>query len=258
MCGRTTTARVEVIDADLATVTAAADRVLRVHDDRPWILHLELQSSRDPDLPANLHMYNALLERQHGPPVQSLVVLLRPSADAPVLTGVLQREFPGEPPYLTFRYRVVRVWQEPRERFLEGGLGVVPLAPITAVKEDELPAVIERMDQRIRAEATPEEAGKLWTAAGVLMGLRYERTLIAGLLKGVRGMKESTMYQAIMEEGMVKDRQDVLLQQGRKKFGPPTPSIEMAVRGITDMERLTRLTDRVLDVSSWQELLASG
>lgn len=50
LCGRTTTARLEVIDADLATVTAAADRVLRVDDDPAWLMHLELQSSRDPDL----------------------------------------------------------------------------------------------------------------------------------------------------------------------------------------------------------------
>jgi hypothetical protein len=38
LSGRTTTRAIEVIDADLATVTAAADRVLRVHDDPPWLL----------------------------------------------------------------------------------------------------------------------------------------------------------------------------------------------------------------------------
>src|SRR6516162_1148968 len=83
LCGRATAARVEVIDADLATVTAAADRVLRVHDDPPWLLHLELQSSRDPDLLTNLHVYNALLERRYSPPVRTAVILLRRSADDP-------------------------------------------------------------------------------------------------------------------------------------------------------------------------------
>ena len=47
LCGRTTTAAVEIVDADLATVTAAADRVLRVHETPPWLFHVELQSSRD-------------------------------------------------------------------------------------------------------------------------------------------------------------------------------------------------------------------
>ncbi len=59
LCGRTTTAPLEIIDADLSTVTAAADRVLRVHEDPAWLLHLELQSSRDPEFLPNLPVYNA-------------------------------------------------------------------------------------------------------------------------------------------------------------------------------------------------------
>ena len=59
LCGRTATAELQVVDADLATVTAAADRVLRVCEDPPWLLHLELQASRDPDLLLNLPAYNS-------------------------------------------------------------------------------------------------------------------------------------------------------------------------------------------------------
>ena len=66
LCGRTTTAELQVVDADLATVTAAADRVLRVCEDPPWLLHVELQASRDPDLLPNLPAYNILLERRHA------------------------------------------------------------------------------------------------------------------------------------------------------------------------------------------------
>jgi hypothetical protein len=175
LCGRMTTAKSEVIGADLATVTAAADRVLRVYEDTPWLLHLELQSSRDLDLLTNLPAYNVLLERRHGIHVRTVVVLLRKSAEWPDLTGEVRRGFADEPPYLVFRYNVIRIWQFPPETFLGGGLGIVPLAPLGAVAEAELPGLIRRMDERIRAEATPDEAGKLWTAADVLMGLRYPR-----------------------------------------------------------------------------------
>ena len=41
---------VRVIDSDLATVTADADKVLLVEDPTPWILHVELQAKRDPSL----------------------------------------------------------------------------------------------------------------------------------------------------------------------------------------------------------------
>lgn len=110
LCGRTTTAPVEVISADLSTVTAAADRVLRVHEDPEWLLHVELQSSRDDDFLPNLLAYNVLLDRQHGLLVRSVVVQLRRSADWPAVTGEIRRTFPGEPPYLLLRYDVVRVW----------------------------------------------------------------------------------------------------------------------------------------------------
>jgi hypothetical protein len=257
LVGPATTARVEVIDADLATVTAAADRVLRVHDDPPWLLHLELQSSRDPDLLTNLHMYNALLERRHGPPIRTAVVLLRRSADDPAITGELSRSFPGEVPYLTFRYQVVRVWQVPPETFLNGGLGILPLAAISQVVEADLPAVIGRMEQRLRTEAAPEEASLLWTATGVLMGLKYPQALIASFLQGIHGMKDSVFYQAIVEEGMTKARQDDLLLLGRQRFGAPSPAVEQALRNITDADRLVRLVGRILDVSGWDELLAA-
>jgi len=117
------------------------------------------------------------------------------------------------------------------------------------------------MDERIRAEATPDEAGTLWTAADVLMGLRYPRQLVTQLLQGVHGMKESVTYQAIVEEGEVKGmlraRLDVLLKYGRRQFGTPSADTEAALRGITDPERLARLIDVLLDVSSWDELLAT-
>ena len=191
LSGRTTTAELHVIDADLATVTAAADRVLKVCEEPPWLLHLELQASRDPDLLPNLPAYNILLERRHGALVRTVVVLLRKSADWPELTGTFERGFRDEPPYLVFHYEIVRVWQISPEVLLGGGLGILALAPLSAVTEDELPGVIRRMDERIRAEATPDEAGTLWTAADVLMGLRYPRQLVTQLLQGVHGMKKS-------------------------------------------------------------------
>jgi hypothetical protein len=42
---RQTTSPAVIIDADLATVTAAADKVLRVEEAEPLLFHIELQSS---------------------------------------------------------------------------------------------------------------------------------------------------------------------------------------------------------------------
>jgi hypothetical protein len=131
LTGRKTTAELQVINADLATVTAAADSVLRVCEDPPWLLHLELQSGRDTNLLSNLPAHN------------------------------------------------------------------------------------------------------------------------------IRGMEESATYQAIVEKGVLRGRQDDILQLGRRQLGEPSPDAERALRGIADPERLARLHYAILDVSNWDELLAT-
>lgn len=88
---------VEVVDADLSTISAAADKILLVHaDSHDWILHLEIQSGHDSDLPERLHVYNVLMQRRHRVPVRSVVLLLRREANAANLTGELQQQHPDE------------------------------------------------------------------------------------------------------------------------------------------------------------------
>jgi hypothetical protein len=43
---------------------------------------------------------------------------------------------------------------------------------------------------------------------------------------------------------------------GKKRFGPPDEETTAALNAIADLPRLEDLTDRLLDVDSWQELLA--
>jgi hypothetical protein len=64
--GLSASSAVEVIDADLSAVTAGADRVVRVLDPIPWLLHLELQASRDDGLILRVLKYNVLLQDRHG------------------------------------------------------------------------------------------------------------------------------------------------------------------------------------------------
>jgi predicted transposase YdaD len=115
------------------------------------------------------------------------------------------------------------------------------------------------MERRVSREASPEEAGRLWTATYVLMGLRYRAAMIARLLEGVREMKESVTYQAILQEGREEGREEearaILLRQGTKRFGPPSEAARAALEAISAIERLERLSERLLDVENWEELI---
>jgi predicted transposase YdaD len=253
--------RVGVVDADVSTVTAATDKVLRLQEPDA-VVHFDFQAGPDASLPRRVHGYNALLEDRHGLEVLSVVVLLRPEADLRSISGVYERRFPGKTePYLIFRYDVIRVWELPPEDLLRGGLGTLPLVPISAVTESALPGVIHRLKERLDEPGHRQVAGQLWTAVDVLMGLRYGRELIDPLLQGVRGMKESVTYQAIVEEGVVKGQLDgarqVLLLVGEQRFGkPPGARARAAIEAIHNLEELKAKTRRALQVQTWQELLA--
>lgn len=251
------TGPVALVDADVSTVTAQADKVLRIGGPNPWLLHMELQASRDPDLATRLLRYNVLLYGRHALPVHTAVVLLRPEADDPGLTGVVSYQSPHGRGGLEFRYQVLRVWQRPAETFLVGGLGTIPLAPLSGVSQDALPGVIHRMEERLTREAPPADAAKLWAATYILMGLRYSAEFTDQLFHGVRTMEESTTYQAIIAKGQAVEAIKILLRQGGKRFGPPDALTRATIEAIADIDRLEQLTERLLDVSSWDELLAT-
>jgi predicted transposase YdaD len=203
--------------------------------------------------------YNVLLKDRHDLPVRSAVILLRPKADGPEMTGVVRHKVDGEQ-YLEFRYRVIRIWQKPVEAVFAAGIGALPLAPLAQVEKSELPAIIQRMKERIAAERPLPEEGTLWAETLVLLGLRYDRALAHELLKGVRGMEESVTYQEIIEKGMAKgeanEARRILLRVGTKAFGTPDEATQAAIAEIRDREQLEALAERVLEVKNWHELLA--
>ncbi len=260
-----------VIDADIATIAGAADKVIRVRGRPDWLLAVDFQAGHDTvaKLP-DLLLYNSALFKRHGVPVRSLLVLLHRGADSPQLSGFYERGYPGEPFDAALRYRPLRVWQVAPEEWLAGGLGLVPLAPLGDARPQQLPAIIAGMKRRIDREAEPRLAAELWSAAYILMGLRYEQALVQRLLQGVLAMKESVTYQAILKEGLeegikegltegsIKEARKILLLQGRSRFGEPSAEARAAVNALTDVQKLEDLIVRLLQANSWQELLGLG
>ena len=74
---------VRVMNSDLSSVTAEADKVIRVEGPQPWLVHIELQAGYDRTLPRRLLRYNALLNVKHDLPVHTVAILLHPGATAP-------------------------------------------------------------------------------------------------------------------------------------------------------------------------------
>ena len=249
---------VESLDTDLSG-TLQADRLFRVSGPRPAVLHLELESSGRLGIPGELLDYNVAARRATGGPVHSVVVLLLSKATATDLTGLLELPDANGETYLTFRYTVIRLWQESVDGLLALGAGVAPLALLTNEAAADLPAAFQRFDQRLRA---PDVSGTLREtllgASFVLNGLRYTDAQIRRMYMSLSNvLEDSTTYQWLLKQGRMKGIQETLLFPGQGRFGSPTAASEASLKAITDLDRLQRMSGRIFDATGWDDLLAT-
>lgn len=258
----------EVLDTDLAT-TVQADRIFRINGAKPALLHLELEANPRLGVPRDLMRYNTLIDHQYDLPVETVLVLLRPKAEASDQTGLYTRHGTGGGVIAQFRYRVERVWQHAVDDWLAAGPGLASLALLT----DEAAGDLERALGRFRtclydSGLDPNVTKSLLGSSYVLCGLRYEYERVAEMYRRLSMlMEESTTYQAILSKGREEGREEgresgrlqslrnVLIRQGTKRFGAPSAEVATTIEGITDLPRLERLAERILDATGWDDLL---
>jgi len=250
--------KIRLVDSDLSTVSAAADKILRIEDDSPWLLHVEFQSSRDLSLPRRMLQYNALLHERHKLLVASVLLLLTPKAEAATYTGEYAIAAPFGPSW-SFAYSVLRVWEWSAEAILEGPLALLPLAPIAKVARDQVSSVIGRIDQRLVAESDSPTANRVATAIGILLQLRYGAMTAEELIRTVPDIREFGAFRPFIEQGEAKGQlkglQSGILLSGRGPFGAPSESVEQAIRAINSVSQLEGLCTRLSKSKSWDELL---
>lgn len=258
-------AEAEAIDSDLATVAGRADKVIRTPQPGrgDLLIDIEAESSHAGDAPPKQHAYSTLLARRHGLPVRSILLLLRPDANATAATGVWEvRKNPDDPdeePYIVFRYRVVRLWKQPLEPLLVGSPALLPLAPLTNAAQADLPGTVSRAVARPRAETPRDETGRMVSAMAVMLGLRYEEDVVDRLFSGVLEMEESSYYQLIKRKGepagQLREARETIMRQGQRKFGPLPDDRRAALEALSDLGRLRELMDRVPETGSWDDFL---
>jgi hypothetical protein len=245
--------RVSIMDSDLSTVTAMADKVIRIADDSPWILHLEIQAWADPSLPR----YNAILHERHELPVVSVALLLVPSAEAPGMTGRYRVEAPlGEP--WEFAYRVVRVWQTPAQTLLEGPLALVPLAPISDVPLNKLHPVLAQTGDRIRRDSDPTRSAELLMMTGFLVDLRYGIMTAKELAQQPLDPDKIGFFIGLKEAGARDELRKLIKRSGEKKLGPLAPGQVVLLDEIRSLEKMESLHDRLFDAKSWDDVFADS
>lgn len=247
------------LNVDLSTISAATDVAIGFGEPLEEIADLNFQSGPDPGVAARLHLYNAAFHLRFVVPVRSILVLLRPKAETRGLNGKLCYARGGK--RVIFEYDVIRLWKQPVQPFLEGGLGLLPLAPLCKMPAGKplaqaLRNVVREIDRRLATVPDHAQAVRLMSAAFILTGLRIPKESLSSIYGGVKIMHKTVAFDAIVEEAEIRTGHRFLLRQGRQRFGDPDPKIEAALTAIQEVDRLERMIDAVLTVKSWKALLA--
>jgi hypothetical protein len=252
---------VKLLNPDLSTVTTATDIVFGLGEPLREVVHIDAQASADADKHLDLLAYNALLHRHYHVPVHSILLLLRRQGQHSSQTGSIGYAARPGRGKMDFGYEIIRLWERPVELVLGGGLATLPLAPLCNLVEgeslvDRLREVLLAVEDRLQREAPEGMVRRLFTATLELTSLRVDRKQARALIQGIPAMRpDSTIYQAILDEGEMKGIQRTLLRMGRQKLGEPDEAARRALQEITDLDHLDRLSERLLGVSTWQELL---
>lgn len=255
---------VEIIDADVSTLISDGDKAMKVSSPEEIIAQLEIQSSYDDSLPLRKLIYSVVLIKRHGLPVKSAVILLRPEADGPEYRKPLEFRLPNGKLTHFFDFDVVRLWELPVEVLLQGGLATLPLAPLAKFEPSRLPEVMQRIESRLE-EATVDQEKDLRAGIYVLMGMKYQEAFITQIMKGVEKMKESVTYQKIWNDGclvgehkgIIEGELKLLIRVGSGRLGTPSEAILSKLDKIDSDRRIEAMADNVLQVETWDELLAT-
>src|SRR5689334_5217710 len=91
--------------------------------------------------------------------------------------------------------------------------------------------------------------------AFLLTGLRVQRQMALQVFRGVRAIEDSDTYMMIIEQGAEREAKKFIRFLGHRRFGPANAVVSARLDAITDLARLDRIGERLLDATNWEELL---
>jgi predicted transposase YdaD len=220
------------------------------------ILHAEFQTRVDSDPPLGFRLleYAARLYRLHRRPVEQFVVLLKPTQRR--LAEVFRFS------HTVHCFRVVRLWEQPAAPLL-ANLDLVPLAVLA---RGASPTQLQAVARRLAQTSSQPDHGDRVNYARILAGLVFDKNTIHRLLR-LSVMKESVIYQEILEEGRTEGRaegQQAALREDvaevlRVRFKRVPDDVERhlaEVADLTQLKQFLRLALRAKSLDSFMRHLA--
>lgn len=231
--------------SELSVEPIRADSVIFLKSDQ-LILHLEFQTSPEADLPFRMADYRLRLYRRYPTlSVRQIIVYLRPSNSA----LVTQDRF--EIDNLTASFDIIRLWEQPTEQFLKSS-GLFPFAVLANTREAS--GTLQQVAQEIEKIENTTEKRNIAASTALLAGLKLNKEVVRKILRS-KVMKESVIYQDIVQEGSKQEAIAFALRLLKRRLGTVNSELETQVQSLS-VEQLEALGEALLDLSSEAEIKA--
>ena len=151
------------------------------------------------------------------------------------------------------------MWEQDPEALLRD-TALLPLAVLCAAEDSE--QLLGQVAEEVGKIEEPEQQQVISNCTQLLAGLRFSKDLIRQLFSGGI-MRESVIYQEILEEGREEGREEGKQEEARaytmrllrRWLGTVEPELEAQIRELTTQE-LEDLGEALLDFSEPAELTA--
>ncbi|NHM26448.1 Rpn family recombination-promoting nuclease/putative transposase [Desulfofundulus sp. TPOSR] len=258
-------------------VESRLDNVFEVEDPGGYYLvNFEPMGYHDVALPARMMRYRSdiweatLNDRKGTPPIVQAVFFFYPEHDN---KNHRLTDRWGELKTVEFTYRVVRVWEQPRQPVIEQRLvGLYPLLPLMKGEAGEDPKqVLQQSIEVVREVEDRSLQQDLLAVMGILAGGIYAAELVYSMIRREM-ILESPIYQEWVKEeraeaeargraegraeGKVEKAQDAICKYLRRRFGDASAGLQQKVREMTSLEVLDGVMEELFAANTLEEAQA--
>ncbi len=242
------TEELEILKTELSIEPIRADGVmfLRVTN---RILHLEFQTSpqSDPPIPRRMLNYWFRLYNQYECEIEQVVIFLKPTTSPSVFVD----EFRKQNTY--HRYRVIRIWELEPELFLD----TPALLPLAVLAKTEQPRnLLTQIAQKLDTIEDKYLQRNISGCIQILAGINFQKALIKTYFREEL-MKESVIYQEIVQEVKEEDRLDkasLIARQIKCFIGDIHPKLENRIQELS-LKQLDDLGIALFDFKKEEDLV---
>ena len=184
----------ELSPTELSNDPIRADSLILLQSDQ-LVLHTEFQTDTDEDMPFRMLDYRVRVYRRFPQKEMRQVVIYLRKTSSDLL---------GESSFKlnnTFhQFEIIRLWEQPTAQFMTVP-GLLPFAVLSQTKDPKM--VLSQVREAVAAITDQKIQGNIAAASAVLAGLVLKKDVIRKIFRS-EIMRESVIYQEILEEGEAK------------------------------------------------------